>query len=198
MAVSSYESQYRKKEYLSAQTPWRVFILTLVIFLFTVFIFFGMIFGYKPYLKSKARNFEQKISVLSQNIDEVQQKQITTFFSQMMNIQTLIAGHRYYSSLFEFIERNTHNDTSYFNMKFTVADMDLKFEGVSKNYNSLINQLALFNQASEALKVSLDDSLAQEENIGIRFSIRLDLDKNMFKQPLIQQQPIVEATSTIQ
>ena len=78
--MPSFEGQFKNKEYLSAQTPWRVLILTFTVFIFTVLIYFGMVFGYGPYLKSKTRSLDQKISVLNQSVDETQQKQIITFF----------------------------------------------------------------------------------------------------------------------
>ncbi len=194
--MSSYEEQYRKKEYLSAQTPWRVLILTLVIFIFSVLIYFGMIFGYKPYLKSQTRNLEQKISVLNQSIDETQQKQIVTFFSQMVNIQSLLSGHKYFSSIFDFIEKNTHQKITYSDLKFNVSEMDIKIEGTAPSYDLLVNQLAVYNQAPEVKKVSLDSSSAQEGSNEVRFSVRLILDQSIFKQPINQQ--INESTSTPQ
>ena len=191
--------QLRSKEYLSAQTPWRVLILTLVVFIFTVLIYFGMLFGYGPYLKSKTRTLDQKISVLNQSVDEVQQKQIITFFSQMTNIQTLLSKHKTFSQIFDFIERNTYPKTKYSDLKFSTAEMEIKIEGTTPDYNELIKELALYNQSPEVKTVHLENSSSQEGTKDVRFSVKLILDPQ-FKPQIIQaNEPApVEATSTPQ
>jgi hypothetical protein len=198
VAVSFQGTQLRAKEYLSAQTPWRVLILTLIVFFFTVLIYFGMLLGYKPYLKSKTRSLEQKLSVLSQSMDENQQKQIISFFSQMTNIQKLLSDHKIYSPVFDFIEKNTYQQATYLDLKFNIAEMEMKIEGTVPNYEYLIKEIALYNQAPEVKTVHLDNSSVQEASNMVRFSVKLILDRQFFKQIPATVEPAipVESTST--
>lgn len=195
--MPTFGEQLRSKEYLSAQTPWRILILTLVVFIFTVLIYFGMLFGYGPYLKSKTRTLDQKLSVLNQSVDEIQQKQIITFFSQMTNIQTLLSKYKTFSQIFDFIERNTYPKVSYSDFKFSAAEMEIKIEGTAPDYNYLIKELALYNQSPEVKTVHLENSSSQEGSKDVRFSVKLILDPQ-FKPQIIQaSEPApVEATST--
>lgn len=198
--MPSFEGQFKNKEYLSAQTPWRVLILTFTVFIFTVLIYFGMVFGYGPYLKSKTRSLDQKISVLNQSVDEAQQKQIITFFSQMTNIQTLLSNHKTFSQIFDFIERSTYPQINYSDFKFSAAEMEIKIEGTAPNYNDLIKELALYKQSPEVKTTQLENSSAQEQSREVRFSVKLILDPQFIKQQIIRtsEPTINEATSTPQ
>lgn len=195
MAVSLQGAQLRTKEYLSAQTPWRILILTVIIFLFTILIYFGMLLGYRPYLKSKTRNLEQKLSTLSQSMDENQQKQIITFFSQMTNIQKLLSEHKAYSPIFGFIERNTLSRAAYSDLRFNIAEMEMRIEGMTQNYDDLIRELDLYKQAPEVKTVQLENSSAQEGG-EIRFGVKLILDKQFFKQIPATVESAIPAEST--
>ncbi len=198
--MPSFGEQLRSKEYLSAQTPWRVLILTFTVFIFTVLIYFGMVFGYGPYLKSKTRSLDQKISVLNQSVDEAQQKQIITFFSQMTNIQTLLSKHKTFSQIFYFIERSTYPQINYSDFKFSTAEMEIKIEGTAPNYNDLIKELALYKQSPEVKTTHLENSSAQEQSKEVRFSVKLILDPQFLKQQISRtsEPTINEATSTPQ
>ncbi|MEK7553465.1 MAG: hypothetical protein AAB504_02160 [Patescibacteria group bacterium] len=198
--MPSFEGQFKNKEYLSAQTPWRVLILTFTVFIFTVLIYFGMVFGYGPYLKSKTRSLDQKISVLNQSVDETQQKQIITFFSQMTNIQSLLSKHKTFSQVFDFIERSTYPQINYSDFKFSAAEMEIKIEGTAPSYNDLIKELALYKQSPEVKTTQLENSSAQEQSKEVRFSVKLILDPQFIKQQIIRtgEPTINEATSTPQ
>jgi len=198
--MPSFEGQFKNKEYLSAQTPWRVLILTFTVFIFTVLIYFGMVFGYGPYLKSKTRSLDQKISVLNQSVDETQQKQIITFFSQMTNIQTLLSKHKTFSQIFDFVERSTYPQINYSDFKFSAAEMEIKIEGTAPTYNDLIKELALYKQSPEVKTAQLENSSAQEQSREVRFSIKLILDPQFLKQQISRtsEPTINEATSTPQ
>lgn len=160
--------------------------MALIIFIFTVFVYFGIIFGYNPYLKSKTRTLEQKLSILNQSMDENQQKQIITFFSQMTNIQKLLSDYKIYSSIFDFIEKNTYQPIIYSNLKFNVAEMEVKIEGTAPNYEYLVKELALLNKAPEVKAAYIENSVAQELK-DVKFSIRLALDRQFLKQQQVNQ-----------
>ncbi len=158
-----------------------------------------MLFGYGPYLKSKTRTLDQKLSVLNQSVDEIQQKQIITFFSQMTNIQTLLSKHKTFSYIFDLIERNTYPQTKYSDFKFSVAEMEMKIEGITPDYNKLIKELALYNQSPEVKTVHLENSSSQEGLKEVRFSVKLILDPQFKPQVIEASEPAsVEATSTPQ
>ncbi|MCL5004677.1 MAG: hypothetical protein M1170_01895, partial [Patescibacteria group bacterium] len=144
---------------------------------------------------SKTRNLEQKLSVLSQSMDENQQKQIITFFSQMTNIQKLLSEHKAYSPIFGFIERNTLSKALYSDLRFNIAETEMKIEGTTQNYDDLIRELDLYKQAPEVKIVQLENSSAQEGG-EIRFGVKLILDKQFFKQIPATIEPAIPAEST--
>ncbi len=173
------EEQLKIGEKLAVGWPWRLLLLTIIIFAILTAIYFGMIFGYKPYLNSQIKNLDKEIDVLNQAIDESQQKNLTDFYSQVINVKNLLDRHPTPSKVFEFLEKNTSDKIYYISLNLSLDEKDLKLEGSALDYGALAQQLELFNRAPETEKVFLQDSKLSEERI--RFSIRL-----IFKPELIR------------
>lgn len=172
------EEQLKIGEKLPVGWPWRLLIFTAIIFGSTILIYFGMIFGYKPYLNSKLKGFDKEISDLTASVGEEQQKNLANFYSQLVNVQDLLVNHTTASKLFDFLEKNTYQQISFSSLGLSLAEKNLKLEGNASNYKVLIQQLELFRQATEIDSIFLDN-LTLGEN-SIHFSIRL-----VFKPELI-------------
>lgn len=172
------EEQLKAGERLPVGWPWRLLLFTVIVFGITVFLFLGMSLGYKPFLNSRAKALDKEIANLTESIGEEQQKDLINFYSQLVNIQNLLANHAAASKLFDFLEKNTHQQVSYLSLNLSLAEKNLKLDGNAPDYNILVQQLESFRRAPEINQVFLEDSKLGEA--GIRFSIRL-----MFKGELI-------------
>lgn len=173
------EEELRGAEKLPVGWPWRLLVFMIIIFGTVIAIYSGMILGYKPYLNSRIKNLDTKINGLSQSINEDQQKNLADFYSQLVNIQSLLNSHPVASKILDFFEKNTHQQIYYLNTNVSLLDKNIKIEGVALNYDILVQQLEVFRQAPEIEKVFLDDSrIAQDKSVN--FSIRL-----IFKPALI-------------
>lgn len=173
------EQGLKRPERLPVGWPWRLLVFTVVIFGTTVATYLGMMLGYKPYLNSRIEDLDATIADLNQAIDEEQQKNLVNLYSQFINIQDLLNSHPLASKIFDFLEKNTHQQIQYLTLNLSVTDRHLKLEGTVPTYPILAQQLELFRQAPEIEKVFLDDSRILEKNL--RFSIRL-----IFKPELIK------------
>ena len=180
LTPSLLEEQLKKRERLPVGWPWRLLVFTTIVFGLTVAIYFGMVLGYKPYLNSQVKNLDQKIASLGQAIDEQQQKGMANFYSQLINIQNLLASHQTASNLFGFLEKNTHQNVYYSSLNASLLEKSVKIEGNASDYNVLVQQLELFRRAPEIERVLLDDSRSSDTG-GINFSIRV-----IFKPELLR------------
>ena len=182
---SAFEEQLKSGEQLSAGLPWRLSIFMMLIFAFSLFIYIGMDFGYRPYLESSVNKLNKDISSLNQSIDETQQKQIIGFYSQLVNIQNLLGIHKTITfQIFDFIEKNTYQNVKFDSLTVNAASGDIKIVGIAPNYETLIKELSLFKQAPNIERVILENSNMSEittkgkESIKeIKFEIRLILKK---------------------
>lgn len=182
---SAIEEQLKSGGQLSVGLPWRIFIFMLLIFGFSLFIYAGMDFGYRPYLESTINKLNKDISNLNQSIDEAQQKQIVGFYSQLINIQSLLKAHKPISSqIFDLIEKNTYQNVRYDGMVVSMADRSVKISGAAPDYETLIKEFSLFEQIPSIERVILENSNMSETAVKgkeskkeIKFEIRLILKK---------------------
>lgn len=166
--------------------PWRLLSFATIIFGFSLFIYLGIIFGYKPYLNSEIKNLNQKISILNQSIDEGQQKQIINFYSQLVNIRDILKNHKSIFFVFDLIEKNTYQSVSYSNFKMNVVDKEIRIDGTAPDYETLVKETALWNNAPEIEKIILENIALQESSSAkgkseIKFSARLILNQQFLQ-----------------
>ncbi len=182
---SAFEEQLKSGEQLSVSLPWRLSIFMMLIFTFSLFIYIGMDFGYRPYLESNVNKLNKDISNLNQSIDESQQKQIMGFYSQLVNIQNLLKTHKMATfQIFDFIEKNTYQNVRFDSLAMSALNGEIKIAGVAPNYETLVKELSLFGQAPNVERLILENSSMSEMTIKgkesikeIKFEIKLILKK---------------------
>lgn len=182
---SAFEEQLKSGDQLSAGLPWRLSIFMILIFAFSLFIYIGMDFGYRPYLESNVNKLNKEISGLNQSIDETQQKQIVGYYSQLVNIQSLLSAHKAKTlQIFDFIEKNTYQNVRFDSMSVDAVNEEIKIIGIAPNYETLVKEISLFEQAPNVKRLILENSSMSEiaikgkESIKeIKFEIKLILKK---------------------
>lgn len=158
--------------------PWRLLLLSGVIFLTTVAIFAGMQYGLLPYLVSETKTTDQEINKLSSAVSEEQVKNFSNFYSQLSNIQNLLKNHMNGSDFVNLLETKTLKNIYFKSMGVDLKGYVVKLEGSAPSYEVLSQQLEIFKQSPGISDVSLDGaSLSEERGGGINFSIRLLLKK---------------------
>ncbi len=175
------EEELKRAEKLPVGWPWRLLTFTTIVFGVMVAGYLGMNLGYKSYLNSRIKSLDAKITNLNQAVDEEQQKNLVTIYSQWINIQNLLNSHITPSKFFDFLEKNTHSQIYYVALNLSLMEKSIKLEGVSPDYIVLAQQLELFQGIPEIEKVFLEDSRALEAG-SIRFSIRLIFKPELLKQ----------------
>jgi hypothetical protein len=158
-------------EQVSVGWPWRILIFSVIIFALSLLVYFGLRFGYGPYLESRSESFDQKLTELTQTINLEDQERFVNFYSQLVNLKGVLENHPFASNVFQFLERNTI-DSVYFNeANIKESGRFLSLKGFSVNIQSLTEQIAVLEQASEVESVLLNDVAFTGGVTGFNISI---------------------------
>ncbi|MEK7481844.1 MAG: hypothetical protein AAB607_00550 [Patescibacteria group bacterium] len=180
---SALEEQLKKGEQLPVGWPWRLLTLMLVVFSLSIFIYIGMLFGYKPYLNSQVKTLESDIAFLNQSIDKAKQEQLIGLYSQFANVQKLIDSHSITSGIFDLMEKNTYSSVRYNNLTVDVNGREIVIDGAAPDYDTLIKETALFDSLPEIESVILSNAKISDLGKGlseIKFGLKLKLSPIFF------------------
>lgn len=170
--------KFMEPEKLPVGWPWRLLIFSIIFFLLVLFVYLGIIWGYQPYLRSQKQSLDKKINEIGGTISEADRENFINFFSQLINIQTLLNTHIKGSNLYSFLEKNTNQGVYYEGADLSATEHSLRLEGLARSYDNLVQQLVAFEQAPEIARVILEQSQTAEK--GIRFSLKLIIKPELF------------------
>lgn len=158
--------------------PWKLLVFSLFSFSFSVFLYLGMLAGYKPFLNSKIKGLNESISQLGLAVKEEDRTSFLAFYSQLVNLDKLLDRHVQGRTVFDLLERYTGPDVYYQGAIIVLANNFIRLNGVSKNYESLTGQLAAFENAPLVERAVLDNS--SKGDVGVNFVIRLTVKPEFF------------------
>ncbi|MEK7146986.1 MAG: PilN domain-containing protein [Patescibacteria group bacterium] len=158
--------------------PWKLLVFAGFIFSFSIFLYFGMLAGYKPFLNSRIKSLNESISQLGLAVKEEDRASFLAFYSQLVNLDKLLDGHVQGRTVFDLLERYTHPGVYYQSINVVLGNNLIRLQGVSKNYESLVEQLAIFNEVPLVERAVLDTSAAGDT--GVNFTVRLTVKPAFF------------------
>ncbi len=166
----------------SAGFPWRLLIISFVVFGLTILVWAGIQFGYIPFLNSQLSNAMANFNSLSGKISEQQQKDLTGFYSQLYNIQSLQASHIYSAKLFDFLEKNIYPNVVLTSFQASLTGGSIRFDGIASDYSTLTNELAILKSDPNVTLVTLDSSRQKDvkEGGGVAFTISVSISPKLF------------------
>lgn len=169
-----------KGEDLPVGWPWRFLMFTVLVGATVAVGSFGLAFGYKPLLNARVEEQEANLADLGKVIPAKQQEEFVRFYSQLANLDTLLAGHVSASPLFGLLESRTNASVSYMTMETRIPERKVVLEGSASSYQSFAQQLQSFTEAPEIESVIVNDSNALEGRV--KFRITLTVREGIFKQ----------------
>lgn len=170
---SPLEKELKTPEQLPVNLPWRILFVSIIAFGIMVFIYLGMLFGYKPFLDSQIKKVDMEISSLSKEIGKEQLKELITFYSQLTNIQKLFDSRVLASNVFDFLEETTHQNVYFTLMNLSTQKREVRLEGLSPSYRVLAEQLELFRKNPQVGQVFLRSSNLEEGSINFMINLIL-------------------------
>jgi len=151
--------------------PWRILLFAGILFVFSLFIFLGLKFGYNAYIDSKDKSLDQKIDDLATKISQDQQKTLISFYSQLNNLKDVLEKHRFSVRVFDLLEKYTIPSVYFNGASINIETNKIQLSGVAKSTEDLVEQLGVFDKSAE-----FSSSVLQQMNFvpqGVGFTIIL-------------------------
>ncbi len=161
----------------SAGAPWRLLIISGVLFLLCVIIYAGMDFGYTPYLNSEIQKVDASTADLSKDVKNGQQKDMVRLYSQLYNINNLYSAHIYPSRIFTFLEKRIVPTVRITTLDVDVPKLVLKFDAIAPDFDTVVLQVATIQSDEHVAQAVLASSKKQDpkEGGGFAFSVRMEV-----------------------
>ena len=121
-------------------------------------IYVGLIFGYEPYLQGTIQQTQDQMNALSQSISSSDQAQLLTYYSQVVNLRSLVVNHVLFSQFLTWLEKNTEANIYYTNLDFTSGN-NVSLTVFGKTQADVNQQIKLFESSPQVKGVSVDSIL---------------------------------------
>jgi len=167
----------------SLGTPWRLFLFSILLFAFLLFVYFGLKIGYENYLESEANSLDEKISQLSNAVSKEDQQKFITIYSQVVNLQDVLNNHLFTFNVFHFLEKNTLPQVFYSDASFAALSRKVTVNGQAGSLQVLAGQIMQFEKAPEVESATLTN-MNFNPNGNTSFSIDIVLKKDYLSKPL--------------
>jgi len=142
--------------------------------------YFGLAFGYTPYLQSQLTATQNQVSALGNSISMGDQTQLINFYSQISNLQTLLKNHVIISQLFSWLEDNTETNVYYGSFVLTAGNQ-ITLTGVARTEADINQQIAIFENSPEISSVTVSNVTAPQVQGGTWiFSASLVMNPSVF------------------
>jgi len=148
-----------------------LFLVTLIIYLVIHYVYLGV-------LDRRVGDLENKIKGLEQDIPTQDREEVTAFYSQLVNLRTLLEKHIYPSQIFERLELTTHPQVTFTNFGYDFKENRIQVDGYAQNLEALAEQLLAFQRTSDFQKINLSN-VRQSAN---RLSFTMEI---FFKSSLV-------------
>ena len=160
----------QSSQYVS-RGPWRILIISIVLFGVSVLVFVGIEFGYIPYLMNESESLDSELISLNQAFRGQEQEDVFNLFSQIHNVQTLFSQKTSLSSIPDFLENITHASVVLEEVRMNFKDGGITLRGSAPTYDVLVSQLNILGSNESIEGVVLEDS--NEGDDGVSFTINL-------------------------
>lgn len=136
---------------------WKIFMFSIFILVTVLSFYFGLNFGFKPYLNSKINKLENESKQLALSIPQTDQNKLVMFYSQVANSYNLFKNKKNISFIFQWLERNTISDITFIKFNFNSLSNQLSLGGFSNSRESVLNQILVFQRSPEISSVVLNN-----------------------------------------
>ena len=143
-------------------------ILTFTVFIFTLFAYFGLRFGLVAYLQNQVLGIDEEIASLQAHITGDDQKNLSSFYSQLVNVQTLLRGHVHVSPLFSWVEEHTARDVQITSFSVAPGTQTLSLGLVAKDFDTMIQQIARLQENEDLKEVSIGGIGREKDSNDLR------------------------------
>ena len=127
----------------------------------TIVIYVGLAFGYRAYLNSSLTKVENEITEFSAGISQEDRAKIQGFYSQLVNLRTLLAGHTAASPVMALLERTIQPDVYYTKLTMNSNNNQAVLTGAAKSLEAIAAQATAFQGQVEVDRIDFNNAGAQ-------------------------------------
>jgi hypothetical protein len=124
-----------------------------------IIIYVGLSFGYEPYLKSQLTTEQNQMNALDQSVPATKQAQLVDYYSQIVNLQSLLQNHVSMPKFFSWLEKNTEANV-YFQSFSLAAGHQVNLGGIAATEADVNQQVAIFENAPEVSSLTISNVAA--------------------------------------
>lgn len=150
----------------------------IMLLVLAVVVYFGITFGYHPYLEKQVSGLDQEISDFSRRVPADQQAAILTFYSQLANLKTALAKHTATPAFLSWIEDGTLQSVRLTKVSMNVASRQIQVTGIARNQADVALQVAAFQARPGIERVDFRNS--QAIATGYQFDIAITVVQGFF------------------
>lgn len=161
-----------KGSHLTVIWPWRLILFSFLIFAATLVIYVALALGYRPYLKHQVELKDTEIAQLAQTVPKEEQERFLTFYSQLVNLKSLLKNRIISAPLLGWLEEHTNSQVFFTSFNLLTKNREMVLEGVADSYDVLAEQIEVFRKASELERYSIQQSLKTPDH-RVRFRVNL-------------------------
>jgi hypothetical protein len=179
---SSADSFMIDDDSLSIGTPWRLMVFSLFMFTFSIFIYFGLKFGYDMYLEGQLSALDEKSEQLSAEVTEEEQSDFLSFYSQINNLESVLSSRDFGHNIFKFLENNTIPAVYYESVSYFNSNQSISLKGFASDMKRLVEQVSIFSK-SEKVKEAIMNDVSIQNNNDVGFEISIKFNSNFLNKP---------------
>lgn len=171
-----------KLAHSSEKTPGvysQLLMLSLSLVILAVFLFLGLSYGYKPYLASRIETLDAEINRFGEEIPAEKQAEMATFYSQIVNLKTVLNNHSAISPFWAWLERNTLQNIYFSKVNINTSGNQVTLLGGARSNADIMAQLSVFENSPEVEKLVFGSVSNTAQ--GWQWSATLFLKKSLFK-----------------
>ena len=172
--------QIMKTGSIGSGLPWRLLIFSIFVFFLAILTYVALSFGYSGYLESQITTKDQEISDLAKKITPESQSAFIDFYSRLSNYKNISDNHILNTKIFPILEKDTIPSVYYTSADLSVTNLTLVLSGSALDFDSLSQQLYLYDQEPLVESYILNQSRAVEGLVNFR--VTLNLSPKLFQK----------------
>lgn len=155
----------------------QLIMLGTVLFGASLAVYLGLAFGYRPYLVGEISKLDNQIETFAKTVPPEDQARLVQFYSQIVNLKSLLGKHVVFSPVFDWIEENTQVNTYFGIVSINYKNSQISIDAISKTLEDASEQLLAFEKLPEVKSVkmanmSLDPSRSWKFNLNLTVNFK--------------------------
>lgn len=181
MALPSQQPTYAQVVERAPRSPaWfgQLMAFAIMLLVLTIVVYFGITFGYRPYLEKRVTALDTEIADFSRRVPADEQANIITFYSQLANLKTVLGKHTATPAFLRWVEEGTLQSVRMTKVAMSVSSRQVQITGLAKSQTDVALQVAEFQKRPGVEKVDFRNS--QAVTGGIQFDLTMTVVQGFF------------------